>query len=62
MSKKVDRKCLKITGRMKRLTLTPYHKRRCRCPFCGMIVIAHKLRRHQTRASCQLVQLSLKVA
>ena len=46
-----------ITARLKKLNVTPYHKRRCKCPFCGLQVIAHKLSRHQRRASCKLAQL-----
>ena len=42
---------------IQKLKLEPYHKRKCKCPFCGRSVVAHKLARHQQRASCQLAQL-----
>ena len=48
---------IEITKGIKKLKVTPYHKRRCKCPFCGTDVVAHKLARHQKRASCQLAQL-----
>ena len=49
-----------FTKKMEQLTLVPYHKRRCKCPFCGMQVVAHKLMRHQRRALCQLSRKAAK--
>ena len=52
---------LGITKGIKKLKLTPYHKRRCKCPACGRQVIAHKLARHQRRAHCKLAQLQRRL-
>ena len=52
---------LGITKGIKKLKVTSYHKRRCKCPFCGRSVIAHKLLRHQQRASCQLAQIQRRL-
>ena len=52
---------LGITKAIKKLNVTPYHKRKCKCPFCGRVVIAHKLKRHQKRAECQLAQFTAGV-
>ena len=52
---------LGITKAIKKLNVTPYHKRKCSCPFCGRSVVAHKLARHQQSARCQLAQLKRRV-
>lgn len=58
MSKKQVKQLTKAIGK---LNITPYHKRRCNCPFCGRSVVAHKLRRHQKRAECVVAQLLRKM-
>ena len=50
-----------ITKGLQKLKVTPYHKRKCSCPFCGRSVVAHKLARHQQSARCQLAQLKRRV-
>ena len=50
-----------ITKGLQKLKVTPYHKRKCSCPFCVRSVIAHKLARHQLRASCRLAQLERRM-
>ena len=46
-----------LTKDVSKLKITPYHKIKCKCPFCNKCVIKHKLRRHQRSAKCQLAQL-----
>ena len=50
-----------MTKAIRKLNITPWHKRKCKCPFCGRVVIAHKLKRHQKRAECQLAQFTAGV-
>ena len=50
-----------MTKAIRKLKITQWHKRKCKCPFCGRVVVAHKLERHQKRAECQLAQFTAGV-